>query len=358
MTEDLLKTPLHSRHVAMEASMGDEGGWAMPLSYTGPLEEAAEVRRRAGVYDAGNLGRIRIRGDESLELLERACTHDVARQEDDSAALTLLLNERAGILDCGFLLRLENWWVLTTSPACREKVLVHLQALAGDFDATVDDQSRKTTQIGVAGPAGAEVLDAVLPFKASELPRGGVKMGMLMIARYIAARAGSTGLWCVEVMLPNMAAGLGWDFITRKAGDSALPPVGAAARDLLRVEAGVPRYGHELSEQTDPFMGGLGERLDFDHEFLGAPAARELAGKTPARRLVRLEFASDESTARGGCIPRLGDRILDGDAEVGQITSGAYSPERKAPIALAYVRSDLADPGTRVNVGSCPATVA
>lgn len=103
---ELLRTALHDKHIAMDASMGDVAGWEMPLSYGGAIDEAGLVRQRAGVFDAGHLGRIRIRGDGALGLLERVCTHDVAHQEDDTVAPTLLLGERGGILDVGKLARL------------------------------------------------------------------------------------------------------------------------------------------------------------------------------------------------------------------------------------------------------------
>ena len=95
--QDALKTPLYARHVAEGAELGEEGGWVVPLYYAGGLEEAAEVRRRAGLFDLTHLGRIRIRGDGALDLLERACTGDVAHQEDDTAAYTLLCNERGRV---------------------------------------------------------------------------------------------------------------------------------------------------------------------------------------------------------------------------------------------------------------------
>ena len=127
---DELKTPLYARHVAEGAELGEEGGWVIPLYYVGALEEAAEVRRRAGVFDLTHLGRIRIRGDGALDLLERACTSDVAHQEDDTAAYTLLCNERGGVLADALLLRLPDCWLMTTAAICRRKVLEHLRALA------------------------------------------------------------------------------------------------------------------------------------------------------------------------------------------------------------------------------------
>jgi len=348
--EVLMKSALHGKHVAMEAKLGDEAGWEMPLSYGDVLGEVAAVRSRAGVFDVSHVGRIRIRGNESLDLLERICTHDVAHQEDDTAAATLLCNERGGILADGLLVRTESFWILTCSPCCREKVLEHLAEQAADFDVKFDDQTTKTGMLAVEGPAAPELLDAVLPIQVASLPDGAVKVGSLMIARYMAVRAGVTGAWSLEVMVPNMVAGQAWRFITEKAGEHCVAPAGMAARDVLRIEAGRPRYGHELNETIDPITAGLDATVDFEHEFLGREAVAEVRDKGTARKRVGL-LTSPDSTPDSQGIPRLGSPVSRADGgEAGTITSGTYSPTLERIIAMAYVAPDMAEPGTQVRI--------
>ncbi|MHC4295333.1 MAG: hypothetical protein ACYSTL_07085, partial [Planctomycetota bacterium] len=212
--QELIKTALHSRHVALEAKMGEEAGWCVPLSYRGALEEVTKIRRRAGVFDLSHYGRIRIRGDGALDLLERACTADVVHQEDDTTLTTLLCNERGGIIDVCRLIRLANFWVMVCSPGAREKVLEHLTLLGDQFAAKVDDQTPKTSMLGVGGPGAPQILDAVLPFSVSDLPAGIVKFGSLMVARYIAERIDFIGEWGVCVEIPNMVTARAWTFIT------------------------------------------------------------------------------------------------------------------------------------------------
>ncbi len=339
MTEDeLLTTALHDKHVALEAKMGDEAGWEMPLSYGGALEEAAEVRRRAGIFDVSHSGRIRIRGDGALELLERACTADVARQEDNTTRPTLLCNEQGGILDLCRLIRLENFWVLVTSPLCRQKILQHLQALAEECNAKVDDQTFKTTMLNVCGPEAPPILEAVLPFSVSDLAEGAVKFGSLMVARYIAERVNFGGQWAVAVAIPNMVASQAWRFITQKAGSHAIAPAGMVAADVLRIEAGLHRYGHELNETLDPTTAGLQELVDFDHDFLGAEAVRRSSQKPPQRRLVGLVGTDSENPTSPASIPTAGSVVYDPEGhELGVVTSGTFSPSLDRPIALAYV---------------------
>ena len=349
--EQLLKTALHDTHLAAGATMGGEGGWVVPMSYRGALEEAAEVRNRAGVFDVSHVGRIRIRGDEGLELVEKLCTTDVVHQEDDTARFTLLLNESGSVLADALIVRLDNWWLITTDPCNRLKVLEHAQAVGEAMAVKVDDQTLQTAMVAISGHGARDVLDAALPERPGDLPRGAVKVGSLMIARYIAMRTSYTGLWGVEVMLPKMFVGKAWRFITEKAGENGLAPAGMGARDVLRIEAGLCRYGHELNETIDPLTAGLGWAVDFEHDFIGRGALEELekAGALRGRVGLVLTTLNDKSECRG--VPKPGAGVYRKDGrEVGSVTSGTYSPALDAPVAMAYVALDAADVGTELQV--------
>ena len=234
MADDMHTTTLHDTHLAAGATMIDRDGWSLVHNYGDVDPEVDAARSRAAVFDSSHLGRIRVRGDGALELLEAHCSADVAHQEDDTALLTDIRNATGETIDTGFLIRLETFWVFTSSAAGREGVLAALSETADGLGAKVDDQTFKTNMITVVGPQAADILDAFLPVKASSLPRGAVKQGSLMLARYIASRTGSTPLWSLEVTLPNMLVGQAWKFITKKAGDNALLPIGQAAVDILR----------------------------------------------------------------------------------------------------------------------------
>ena len=155
---ELLRTALHAKHLAAQAEMGEVCGWEMPLHYGDPQAEYERARARAAVMDVSHIGRIRVRGDGAVDLLERLCTADVGRQEDDTAQYTLLLNEAGGILADAMAVRLERFWVLTVAPARRQAVLEHAQALAGACGAKVDDQTFKPSMLATVGPgAGSSV---------------------------------------------------------------------------------------------------------------------------------------------------------------------------------------------------------
>lgn len=277
-TDPPRRTALYDRHLAAGAEMRVQDGWEMPRCYGDADEEHRRVRCRAGVFDLSHIGRIRIRGDGALEMLEHLCTADVARQEDDTAMYTLLCDKRGGIIDHAFVVRLDGYWMLTCSPYRRPAVLEHLQAHADDRGVKVDDQTLKTSMLSVVGPQAPAVLDAVLPERASVLPRGAAKVGSMLVARYLAMRTGATRLWSLEVMLPNMLVGQAWDFITAKAGANAVAPAGQAVREMLRADANLPRWGREIDQDTSPAAAGLMHAVDLGKDFLGAAAVREAAG--------------------------------------------------------------------------------
>ena len=344
-----LLSHLNKFHLQANAKMTIQAGWSMPMTFTDVMQEYDAVTNRAGIFDLSNLGRIRVRGAGALDLLERACTADVARQEDDTTIETLLLNEKAGIIDHCLLTRLDNMWVLTTSAITREKVLQHLKSL--DIPgAKIDDQTTKVGQVSATGPNAKAILDTVLPHKVSELNLGEAKMGSMFIARYIATCSSIRDIWSLDVMLPNMLIGKAWSYITQKAGSNSITPVGNACREILRIEAGKPRYGHEISEIINPQQAGLLNLVKMDHDFLGAEALTKIIEKSPARKRVMLTFEALPTTA---VLPRLGDPIFTSDlGEVGNITSSTLSPQHGEVIAMGYVSSDFAKNNQHLTVNS------
>ncbi|MCD6303868.1 MAG: aminomethyltransferase family protein [Planctomycetes bacterium] len=347
-----LRSPLHDRHVAGGAEMAADDGWEMPRRYDDPAAEARAAHGRAVLFDISHVGRIRIRGDEAPDLLERLCTTDAARQEDDTAAWTLLLNRDGGIVDLVLLARLQDDWLLACSPSRRAAVIEHLLDHAGGLDVKIDDRTPKTAMVQLTGPAGGSILDAVLPQRASDLPEGAAATGSVFLAGYTVIRAGLTSLWSLQVVLPNMLAGRAWDFMTGGAGPSAVPPAGEEAREILRIEAGLCRWGRELDERTDPIAAGLAGMVDFGHDFIGAEAVRRILRDGPRRRLIGLLAGGAEA---GGAAPRTEAGravqagwtvLLPAGRAVGEVTSAAFSPAAGATVALAYVAADAeADEG-------------
>ena len=354
------RSPVYDSHVSAGARMVVRDGWEVPADYGQFHDECIRLHTRAAVMDLTADGRIRVRGDGALGMLERLCTADVARQADDTAVRSLLLNQRGCVIDMVTVMRLDGWWVLTCSPSRRQAVLEHLQSHAGQFDAEVDDQTFKTATLAVVGPMGAEILDRFLPDKASGLAGGAVRVGSMLIANYIAARTGATDLWSLEVTLPNILAGQAWKFITAKAGQHALSPAGMDAREVLRIEARLPRWGNEMDDGTEAVSAGLGAMVCFEKDFLGADAlaaARQAgAGQAPwgqdggrtgagGSRRVAWAMEAGRPACPGGAGPQAGiargDKLLDpGGNQIGTVTSAAFSP-----VANTWLGQGLAETG-------------
>jgi len=345
-----LKTALHGRHRQAGAVLAEEAGLAMPFSYGSTLCEYRQARTGAAVIDVSSLGRISIRGDGSLDLLEKVLTHDVARQADDTAHYTLLCNRAGGIIDHGLCVRLEDGWLLTTSPLGRLRVLEHLREHAASLEVRMDDQTESTTHLYLTGPQAAKRLEAVLGEKVTSWPVGMARAGTLMIARYVALRSAAAGQWALEVILPNAFAAQAWDYVTSGAGGHRFAPAGLAVWEILRVEAGTARLGHEINETIDPITAGLDHWVRREGQFIGAEAIRKLGAKQPARRRVGLVLhppADDQPPP----IPRQGNAVYDGvRTEVGVVTSGTFSPHMEQAIAMAYVSGACAEPGTTLEV--------
>ena len=340
---DLLRTPLYDAHVAAGARMVEFAGWSMPLLYTGILDEQARTRSDATIFDVSHMGRLRIRGDLAFKLLDRACTADVAVQEDNTTRYSLLCNEAGGVIDDVIVYRFPEEWLVVCNASNRQKVLAHLQAVneAGNFGAKIEDRTLATAMLAIQGPNAIEKLAKVLPFDVTGLAPKAVATGSYLVFSYTASRTGYTGEAGLEVILPALAAGKAWGFITsEKAG---VTPAGLGARDLLRLEAALPLYGHELNETIDPISAGLGRAVRERGGFVGAEAIARIRQVGPARRLVGLRL-------EGPRIARQGALVLADGLEVGVVSSGTFSPSCKAPIAMAFVDRRFADGGRELQV--------
>lgn len=343
MSDGLRDSPLYEAHVSAGARMVDFAGWRMPMMYRGILQEHRVVRESAGIFDVSHMGRLLITGDYAFKLLAHACTAEVVRQEDDTASYGMLCNDRGGVIDDVMVYRLpEAWWIVCNA-SNREKVLSHLQRLneQGGFGAVVADRTEATAMVAVQGPVAVERLAAVLPLNVTGLPRRGVRSGELLGAHYIVSRTGYTGEDGLEVILPAALGSRAWAFVTsEKAG---VQPAGLGARDVLRVEAGLPLYGHELNETIDPITAGLERFVRPGDSFVGGAALAGIRQAGPARRRIGLRL-------EGRRIARHGAVVWADGKEVGVVTSGTWSPACEASVAMAFVDRPLAAPTTELHV--------
>lgn len=368
------ETALSAAHAELGASFTDFGGWKMPLKYSSELEEHHAVRTTAGLFDLSHMGEIRIIGPDAATFLNTALVGNLAAVKIGKAKYTLICREDGGILDDLIAYRIdENEYLLVPNAANREVVAAALseRAAAGPAGAAADgaapegtgfevevwDESEGISLIAVQGPAAQKIISSVVraneTFLVEELGYYAFTTVSIGGDEILLARTGYTGEDGFELFLPNDKAHALWLALLEAGSDDGLVPCGLACRDSLRLEAGMPLYGNELSTDRVSFEAGL-PVVSFSKEenFVGRAALEaakaEGRGKTTGQRLVGLKGLGKRA-GRGG-YPVLAVEGEDAGATVGAVTSGLPSPTLGYPIAMAYVDIAHTAPGTRLDV--------
>ncbi|HLB29484.1 MAG TPA: glycine cleavage system aminomethyltransferase GcvT [Dehalococcoidia bacterium] len=391
MSNELLRrTPLYDAHRALGARMMAFAGWEMPLWFRGILVEHRAVREGAGLFDISHMGRLLVEGPEAPAFLRRMLTRDVLRQEPGRAIYTLLLREDGGILDDLLVYRLPDGaqpdrFLLVTNAARAEADRLWLQEHKpkgnppeaggglGTSGVQIRDRQEETAMLALQGPQSPQYLREVVgqgvavelkPFRCTEVPFNG--------ATLFIARTGYTGEDGFEIILPASLGPQLWGSLLGLGGPEAragwastggpevragwvpreVQPCGLGARDSLRLEAAFLLYGQDMDATTNPFEAGLAWALDLeDADFIGREALLRAKAQGPQRLLVGLA-AQERGILRGGC------PVLHRGREVGRTTSGGPAPTLGVSIALAYVPTSLAKPGTELAVDVRGRTVA
>ena len=353
-------SPLHELHVSAGASFTDFAGWQMPVRYTSDLDEHHAVRERAGIFDISHMAEIDVVGPDAAEYLDYALAGNMSALTDGQAKYTLILNEAGGIIDDLIVYRRgAERYLIVANAGNREPVVAALRARIGSYRAVLTDLSDEIALIAVQGPASLAVLQDTAGLDAPEL--AALKYyrfttGMFATAgdpepvEVLIARTGYTGENGYELYIAREYAAALWQALVAAGEPHGLALAGLAARDTLRLEAGMPLYGHELSLDIMPAQARL-ERvvaLDKPADFVGRAAIERASGQTGEsnhRVLVGLR-AEGRRAARADYPLHPSDTD---DTVVGVVTSGVLSPTLGYPIALAYVESEYAREGTTLS---------
>ncbi|WP_461189192.1 glycine cleavage system aminomethyltransferase GcvT [Arthrobacter sp. Z4-13] len=356
-------TALYDEHKKLGASFTDFGGWQMPLKYSSELAEHHAVRKSAGLFDLSHMGEVWVTGPAAAAFLDYALVGKISAMPVGKAKYSLICNEDGGIIDDLIAYRRPaaedgtDVFLVVPNAGNATVVAAALAERAAGFDVAVDDASAATSLIAVQGPKAQELLLRLVPaarhslvtelkyYAAVEVPFlvAGAGLDLLL------ARTGYTGEDGFEIFVANDDAPGLWQALVAIAEEGELAPAGLASRDSLRLEAGMPLYGNELSLQGDPFSAGLGPVVGLSKEgdFVGkaALAAQKEAGagSTSGRRLVGLKGLG----RRAG---RAHYPVLKDGNVVGEVTSGQPSPTLGYPIAMAYVDVDFTEVGTALEV--------
>ena len=344
-------SPLHQAHLNAGASFTDFAGWQMPVRYNSELEEHHAVRNAAGLFDLSHMAEVIVTGPQSAAFLDYALCGKISAIAIGQAKYSLLLSDDGGIIDDVIVYRThENRYVVVANAGNRFQAAGALSTRSANFDTTVVDESDQVALVAVQGPASRAILEALpgleLPTPLADLKYYWSILGTYEGGEVLVARTGYTGEDGFELyVLTSQAESLWNNLMTAGAGHD-LVPAGLASRDTLRLEAGMPLYGHELGTDILPAQAGLGRvvALKKEGDFIGR-AASEAGPPEGARVLVGL--VSEGRRAGRADYPIFAGEAED-DAEVGIVTSGALSPTLGHPIALAYVDPQYTEVGTEL----------
>ncbi|SEE52899.1 aminomethyltransferase [Streptomyces sp. 3213] len=344
-TPEKRRTALDALHRSLGATMTDFAGWDMPLRYGSERDEHLAVRTKAGLFDLSHMGEITVTGPEAAHLLDYALVGNIASVGVGRARYTMICQADGGILDDLIVYRLaETEYMVVANASNAQIVLDSLVERAEGFDAVVRDDRDAYALLAVQGPESPGILASLTDADLDGLKYYAGLPGTVAGVPALIARTGYTGEDGFELFVAPGDAEKLWEALTEAGAPAGLIPCGLSCRDTLRLEAGMPLYGHELSTSLTPFDAGLGRVVKFekDGDFVGRTAlaaAAERAAAQPPRVLVGL-------VAEGRRVPRAGYSVVADGRVIGEITSGAPSPTLGKPIAMAYVDAAHSAPGT------------
>ncbi|AKK03564.1 glycine cleavage system aminomethyltransferase GcvT [Corynebacterium epidermidicanis] len=344
---DVLYSPLHTEHEALGASFTAFGAWQMPLKYGSELAEHKAVRENVGLFDLSHMGEIRVTGAQAGEFLDYALISQLSTIAVGKAKYTMIVQPDGGIIDDLIVYRLDDAEFLVVPNAGNADVVWdELSARAAGFDVSLANESRTTALVAVQGPRAEELLTGIAEDAAAvrELKYYATVPAKIAGFDVLLARTGYTGEDGFELFLPNEQASTLWEALVAAGKPFEMLPCGLAARDSLRLEAGMPLYGNELNRTLTPADAGLGVLVSKKKEgdFLAKDAL--LGAEAPKRKLIGLQ-------GEGRRAARAHSMILSPEgAEIGEVTSGQLSPTLGYPVAMAYLDVDFAEEGRELDV--------
>ncbi|GGV42005.1 glycine cleavage system aminomethyltransferase GcvT [Paenarthrobacter nicotinovorans] len=356
MTENY--TALYEQHKKAGASFTDFGGWQMPLKYESELAEHHAVRNAAGLFDLSHMGEVWVTGPDAAAFLDYALAGKLSAIAVGKAKYSLICNADGGIIDDLITYRRADDNFLVVPNAGNAKVVAAaLKERSAGFDVLVDDASAETSLIAVQGPNAEAILLKLVPAEQRSLVTelkyyAAVEVSITFdggTQDLLLARTGYTGEDGFEIYIPNVDAPGLWEALLEAGEGHGLIPAGLAARDSLRLEAGMPLYGNELSRHVNAYAAGLGPVVSLakESDFVGKEALAAIkaagVGSTIGQKLVGLK-------GTGRRAARAHYSVLKDGSLIGEVTSGQPSPTLGYPVALAYVDVEHSAVGTIVDV--------
>jgi len=325
----LKRTPLYEEHLKLGAKMVPFAGWEMPVSYpAGIIAEHLAVRSSVGIFDIGHMGIIDLSGNDTLAFIQYVATNDASLLAENECQYSILCNESGGTIDDILVYRLKDRYCIVVNASNTEKVLAHFNEQVKKFAGIKIEHRSDLAMQSLQGPKAKDIVAELAGLKHNHCTEWkGVSV----------SRTGYTGEDGFEFFVPKEKSVEIWQsFIEQK-----IQPCGLGSRDTLRLEAGLPLYGHEYNDKIGPLEVGYSWAVKFDKgDFIGKAA---LEKRKPDKKLVGLKF-SEKAVPREGYLIKVGGKV------VGRVSSGTFSPSLNSPVALAFINKDIANQGQAVEV--------
>ncbi len=340
INESLIRTPLYSAHIDLNARITPFAGWEMPLQYSGILNEVKAVREHSGLFDVSHMCRVRIVGAGASDFIQYLTSNDSHRLTNGTGQYSLLLNDQGGIKDdiLQFRLSEDEFFLILNAGNTRKDldwILSHMPA-----SVSLEDITRETAMIAWQGPDALKQCASLLKLDYPPLDRYQIKKLIYKNQTLLISRTGYTGEDGCEITAPADFASILW----REIMEIGATPCGLGARDTLRIEAGFPLYGHEIEEDVFPREAGLSWAVILDKgKFIGSDAIIENNREKAEKRLIGI-MGTDKT------IPRQGYPIIADERKVGFVTSGTYSPTLERGVGIVRVNAPYAKAGRTIFV--------
>lgn len=344
--DGLKKTSLFPLYEKYGAKIVDYAGWAMPVEFSGLVDEHKAVRTAAGLFDVSHMGEIEVKGEGALDYLQYLLTNDISAMADNQVIYTFMCYENGGVVDDLLVYKYNrDHYLLVVNAANMEKDHEWMVKQQGDFKVEIINISADTSELALQGPAAEAILSKLTDADIKNLPAFYLKRDVNVAgANCLVSRTGYTGEDGFEIYLNHKDAPVIWERILEAGQEYGILPIGLGARDTLRFEASLPLYGNEISQDITPIEAGLAFFVKLDKgDFIGRDVLKAQKEEGTQRKSVGFEMT-------GGGIPRHGYPVLCGGKEVGFVTTGYHSPTLEKSIGVALVDKDCGALDTEIEI--------
>jgi aminomethyltransferase len=337
-----VKTAFYDKHQSAGAKLVEFAGYWMPIQYKGIIEEHLAVRKNVGLFDLSHMGEFEVRGKDSLAFLQHITTNNAASLEPGKIQYSCMPNPQGGIVDDLLVYRLADCYYLVVNASNIKKDFDWLLSqISGDV--TLIDKSAETSLLAIQGPNAQKVMSRLTSENLDNMAYYTSATTKIAGVDLLFSRTGYTGEDGFELYIPFNESERVWNAVVEAGRPVGMEFIGLGARDSLRLEMKMALYGNDIDDTTSPVEAGLSWIVNFDKDFVGKPTILRHKEEKPKRRLVCLELS-------GRAFARHGYDIYDDGQVVGQVTSGTFSPSLQIPIAMGYVPTANAKPGSVVEV--------